>query len=295
MKQALRVVLVLSVAVAAPVLACEHGHDHTSGVSVNIGPLQLLGVRVHTPCHDLVVPVPVLAPAVAEAEALPEPPVVVAQPTVIYAPPPVYVSPPARRVAYYSPPPMVAGPPVVMVTPPVVIPAAPLPVASPQPIIVAAPPAPEPAPERPSIVALKYTPGASAGVNWGSSTQAGGLSGVAFSQTFGLEFRVARWLAIRGDVEFRKGGHSYDPFGLKVWVAPGAVLRPYLSASLSASDSSNNPGRLAVGIVGATGLDLMLGRHFFFEAEVRYRLIPGTCCRDVPQLTGVLGAGVAFF
>jgi len=293
MKQLLRVALVLSVVVAAPVLACEHGHDH-SAVSVNIGPLQLVGVRVHTPCHDVVVPIPVFASA-APVASIPEPPMVVVEPTVIYQPPPVYVSPPVQRVAYYSPPPMVAGPPVVVTSPPIVIPVAPLPVASPQPVIVAAPPAPEPAPQRPAIVALKYTPGASAGVNWGSSTEAGGLSDVAFSQTFGLEFRVARWLAIRGDVEFRKGGRSYDPFGLKVWVAPWSVLKPYLSASLSASDTNANPGRLAVGIVGATGLDLMLGRHFFFEAEVRYRLIPGTCCRDVPQLTGVLGAGVAFF
>lgn len=92
----------------------------------------------------------------------------------------------------------------------------------------------------------------------------------------------------------RATSRSWDAAGLKLSL-PIPVLSPYVSGSLSASEAYNSPGRYSLGAVAAAGVDLKIGRHFFIEGEVRYRVAPGDCCREEPQLSALIGAGVAFF
>lgn len=136
---------------------------------------------------------------------------------------------------------------------------------------------------------VKWTPGLSAAVLWGGPPSLGASS---FAQSVGLELRLAEWAALRSDLELRPGGTSWDALGLKL-SGPDKVLAPYFSVSASGSVSTSQPGRVQVGLMGALGLDLKLGRYFFLEAEARYRVAPDACCRDVPQVTGTLGVGLA--
>jgi hypothetical protein len=206
------------------------------------------------------------------------------------APAPVSVQP---QSVYQQPPVVMAPPPMVQ--------AAPVYVAPPPPVVVQQPPprvvtrtVTAPAPERPALIGLKYTPGLS-GV-FTSSPGAVGFSGARFTHSAGLEARLSRWFALRSDVELRNDSRSFDVIGAKVWLA-GAdwVVKPYLSASLSGTMADSRPNALTVGVVGAGGVDVFFGKHFFLEAEVRYRALPGSCCAEVPQVTGVVGAGIAFF
>ncbi|MBE2252588.1 MAG: hypothetical protein IAE78_23850 [Myxococcus sp.] len=215
---------------------------------------------------------------------------------VVVAPPPVYVQP----QVYVQPPPVVYQQPPVVMAPPPMVQAAPVYVA-PAPVVVQQP-APQvvtrtvtaPAPERPALIGLKYTPGLS-GV-FTSAPGAVGFTGARFSHSAGLEARLSRWFALRSDVELRNDSRSFDVIGAKVWLA-GAdwKVKPYLSASLSGTMADSRPNALSIGVVGAGGLDVFFGKHFFLEAEVRYRALPGACCTEVPQVTAVAGAGVAFF
>jgi hypothetical protein len=208
----------------------------------------------------------------------------------VMAPAPVYVQP---QIVYQQPPVVMAPPPMVQ--------AAPVSVAPPPPVVVQQPPprvvtrtVTAPAPERPALIGLKYTPGLS-GV-FTSSPGAVSFSGARFTHSAGLEARLSRWFALRSDVELRNNSRSFDVIGAKVWLA-GAdwVVKPYLSASLSGTMVDSRANALTVGVVGAGGVDVFVGKHFFLEAEVRYRALPGSCCTEVPQVTGVVGAGVAFF
>jgi hypothetical protein len=191
----------------------------------------------------------------------------------------------AQAPVYLPPPP----PPMYVMPPPLVV----APVAMPPPVVrqrvVEAP-----APEGPALLAVKYLPGASAEVGL---SQANGLvaSTPSFTHDVGLELRLSRWFALRSDAEFRPGARSWDVLGLKLWLAPDSVVKPFLSASVSGSQADALPGHLAIGVVAAAGLDVMLGRHFFLSGEARYRVAPGACCADVPQVTGLIGGGVAFF
>lgn len=165
--------------------------------------------------------------------------------------------------------------------------------------------APEPAPvtvmarvapsvvavEGPSHLAIKYLPGLSSSVVL-NDVLAVGRPRLAHS--LGLEFRFNHWFALRSDLEMRSAGRSWDVAGLK-FSLPIPVLSPYVSASVSASEAYREPGRYQFGAVAAAGLDLKFGRHFFIEAEGRYRVAPGDCCREEPQLSALIGAGVAFF
>lgn len=213
---------------------------------------------------------------------------------IVVAPPPVYVQP---QVIYQQPQVVYQQAPVVMAPPPMVQ-AAPVYVAPP--VVVQPPPrvvtrtVTAPAPERPALIGIKYTPGLS-GI-FTSSPGAVGFSGARFTHSAGLEARLSRWFALRSDVELRNDSRSFDVIGAKVWLA-GAdwAVKPYLSASLSGTMADSRPNALTVGVVGAGGVDVFFGKHFFLEAEVRYRALPGSCCTEVPQVTGVVGAGVAFF
>lgn len=147
--------------------------------------------------------------------------------------------------------------------------------------------------DRPSLLAIKYAPGGSAPVGFGTGPEVGALS---FAHSVGLELRLSRWFALRSDFEMRSTGRSWDMVGLKVWLIPSWALKPFASVSLSGSEASSFPGKFQLGVAAAAGLDLMIGKHFFIEAEARYRVSPTSeCCRTVPTLTGLVGAGVAFF
>jgi hypothetical protein len=252
-----RIALIVAIAgVSSEALACVYtakGRVVASGRSYRF--------RVHNaPCPEVAAAVVTAPPA--------------------YAPPPVaYVQPGYEAL---PPPPMVYAPQVYP-PPPVVV----------APMVVAPAPRPRPRDDRPSLIAVKYAPGASAAVDWGSGTGPAG-----FSHSLGLELRPWRWLALRSDFEWRQEGRSWDIIGAKLWLFPPSwALRPYGSVSLSGSEAYALPGKYQLGVVVAAGADLFFGKHFFIEAEVRYRVSPGPgeCCREVPHLTGLIGGGVAFF
>jgi hypothetical protein len=215
--------------------------------------------------------------ALAPMVVVPAPPGYVPLPPLVYAPPPVaYVQPPMA----YAAPPMVYSPP-------------PPPPPAPQ-VVVVTPVEPPPKPERQALVALKYAPGASAPVAY--STGQGPQVGVfALTQSLGAELRVAPWFALRSDYEWRPEGRTWDLVGAKVSPFPDWALKPYGSVSLSGSEAYALPGQYQLGVSGALGFDIPIGRHFFIEAEARYRVTPTDCCRAVPHLTALAGAGVAFF
>ena len=107
--------------------------------------------------------------------------------------------------------------------------------------------------------------------------------------------RLTRWLSLRSDLEFRQTSRTWDMLGVKLSLFPYSPVKPYGSVSFSGTESYAKPGKFSFGFAGAAGIDVFLGKHFFLEAEVRYRMTPGNCCSDVPALTGLVGGGVAFF
>jgi hypothetical protein len=228
------------------------------------------GVHHHARRRVVVTPPPVYV----------QPAPIYVQPAPVYVPPPVYVEQPV----VIAPPPMVQAPPPVVVAPaPVVVQPAPPVRVETRTVTVTQP-----------ALGLKYTPGLS-GIFTASSSSVG-FSGARFTHSAGLEARLSRWVALRSDVELRNDSRSFDVIGLKVWLAGGDwKVKPYVSASLSGTMADSRPNALSVGVVGAGGVDVFFGKHFFLEAEVRYRALPGSCCTEVPQLTGVVGGGVAFF
>ncbi|MDP1822941.1 MAG: hypothetical protein Q8L48_06860 [Archangium sp.] len=263
MPRLVRLIAVLSiVGVSAPAFACRTG----GGVGIQLGSV-FFGFSRHR--HNC-------PPVVVQAVPVPLPPVAyyTQQPQVVYAPPPVV----------YSPPPMVyAAPP-----PPVVYANAPL-VAAP---VVQAKVA-RPQRERPGLLAVKYMPG----VSTNPSMPDGSLEfdGTGFAHSPGIEVRLTRWFALRSDLEFRQGGRTWDMLGVKLSLFPNSPVKPYGSVSFSGNENYQNPGKYSFGFAAAGGLDVFIGKHFFLEAEVRYRMTPGACCSDVPALTGLVGGGVAFF
>lgn len=209
-----------------------------------------------------------------------------------HCPPPVLIAQPAQPlppVAYYTQPQPVyvqpAPPPVVYTAPPMVY-------AQPAPVVVQQRAA-KPADNRPGILAVKYMPGASAGISLIDDMPE--FNDVGFAHSPGVEVRLTRWLSLRSDLEFRQGGRTWDMLGVKGSLFPSSPVKPYASVSFGGNESYANPGKYSFGFAAAAGLDVFFGKHFFLEAEVRYRLTPGACCSEVPSLTGVVGGGVAFF
>jgi len=276
-------VIAAALVASAPAFACEHGHIGAGDAAIGLLLAPIFGVNVHVRMHH--------APPCFERRV----PVVVAPPVVMVPPPVVqlqipsivveedYVAPPV--VAYAPPPP----PPVVVAPAPVVVRAAPAPVvrAAPAPVVERR----VDDDDRPATLAAKYLGGAVGRLQPGELR----VNEVGTTGSFGLEYRVSRWFALRSDFEAHPGGRSFDVVGGKLWLSPRGALRPYGSVSLAASDSTLEPGRLSFGAVGAAGVDLFLGKHVFFEAEARYRVAPAECCRAVGQLSGHLGGGLAFF
>lgn len=272
-----RIFAVLSVvAVSAPAFACRRG------VAVQVGNVYMsVGKYRHRPCVEVIgaAPVQPLPPVAYYTQA----PVVVAPP-----PPPVYVQPapqvyvqPAPQVVVQPPP-----PPVVYSNPPMVY-------AQPAPAPVVVQKAAPVEDNRPGFLAIKYMPGVSSTVALSNGEMSFG--GPGFAHSPGLELRLTRWLSLRSDLEFRKEGRTWDMLGVKLSLLPNSPLKPYASVAFSGNENYTNPGKYSFGFAGAAGLDLMLGKHFFIEAEARYRMTPGACCSDVPVVAGVIGGGVAFF
>lgn len=265
------------VGLSAPSFACSR-HAHGS-IAVTLGNLFFgFGVAA-TPC-----PAPIIVAQPAPVYVAPPPQVYVAPPVPVYAPPPVVMAPPP--VAYVAPP-----APVYVPTPPPVV------AAPPPPPMVAAPAASvavrveKPAAPKPAFLGLKYLGGSAALVDWSSGMS---LSGLGYTHSIGLEGRFNRWFALRSDFEMRSDSRSWDLIGAKLWV-PTSTFKPYASVSLAMTEAYAQPGQMHWGLVGAAGLDIWLGKHFFIEAEARYRVSPGDCCRSEPHLSGLIGAGVAFF
>ncbi len=249
--------------------ACDrYGRYDREFLSVNVGALPFVnfGFHVHShqgPCAETVVVAPPPMPMPPQVVYVPAP---VPPPQVVYVPTPVPVAPP--------PPPLtVAAPPPAQVT------------------VVNNTVAPARRDEGPALLAVKYQPGANSAVTLSDSLTLGAPS---LAHNLGVEVRLAEWFALRSDFERRSDTMSIDFIGAKLSL-PTQVVSPYLSGSLSASTADATPGKFGVGLVAAAGLDVKIGRHFFLEAEARYRVAPDACCREVPQVTGLVGGGFAFF
>lgn len=143
--------------------------------------------------------------------------------------------------------------------------------------------APEPAEP---LMAVKLLGGGSGVVNTTSAkSDQPGLSGM-----LGVEVRLTEWLAVRSDLDLRANGVSWDVAGLKLrgpW-----FLSPYFSVSATVGLTG---GHFSLGPVGAAGLDLRLGRHFFLELEGAFRVSPGETLRRAGQVSVMAGLGYAFF
>lgn len=275
MRRVLQAVAVLTVVgLSAPAYACSR---HGGGsVAIALGEF-FFGFGLGRPCN---------APIVVQPA-----PVVVAPPPV-YAPPPVVMAPPP--VAYVAPPPVVyvpTPPPVVVAPPPPPMVAAPTPPPAPVAAANVSVRVQRPVDPAPAHLGLKYLGGGAALLDWSDDVN---LTGLGYSHSIGLEGRLTRWFALRSDLEWRPDGRSFDLIGAKLWT-PTRTFKPFISASLSMSESYALPGVKHWGVVGAAGLDIWLGKHFFLSAEARYRVSPGDCCRSEPHLTGLVGAGFALF
>lgn len=274
------------VGVSAPSFACSR-HAHGS-IAVSLGNLFFgFGVQA-APCPAPIIvaqPAPVYVAPPPAVYVAPPPPVYVAPPVPVYAPPPVVMAPPP--VAYVAPPApvYVPTPPPVVAAPPMV--AAP-PVAAAASVSVQVEKREDP---KPAFLGLKYLGGSAALVDWSTGMS---LSSLGYTHSIGLEGRFNRWFGLRSDFEMRSDSRSWDLIGAKLWV-PTSTFKPYASVSLAMTEAYSQPGQMHWGLVGAAGLDIWLGKHFFIEAEARYRVSPGDCCRAEPHLSGLIGAGVAFF
>ncbi len=267
-------VVVAALTASAPAFACHRGfHSHLGAETISIGfggfPFFTMGVAVaHAPCPAYVAPLPPLPPL---------PPIVQQVPVYVPAPPP----PPqvVQVPVYVQAPPLVAAPPVVAVPTPTYLPA---------PAVVAAPRVVER--EGPNHLAFKYMTGVLGDVSNGGLS-VGGFGGLT---NLGAELRLARWIALRSDLEFRPNGRSIDFLGVKLWVDSDSALRPYASVSVTGEHPASRPGSSYLGLVGAAGLDLFLGRTFFLEAEARVRTVHD-CCGESLLASGTVGGGLAFF
>jgi hypothetical protein len=257
MPRLVRLIAVMTaVGMATPALAhCR------KGIGIQLGSVFIGASKLRRNCQEvMVVPAPVVVQAAPVVEY--------SQPPIVYAPPPVVVAPPP--VVRYSNPPLVYA----------------------QPQVVVQAPAPK-REERPGFLAIKYMPGVSSNVSApGGDVQ---FSTPNFAHSPGIELRLTRWLSLRSDLEFRMEGRTWDMLGVKLSLLPRSPVKPYISASFSGNENLANPGKYSFGFAGAAGLDVMIGKYFFLEAEARYRMTPGSCCSEVPALTGVIGGGVAFF
>ena len=281
MKTILAAVLLVTVASASTAAACDRfNRDY---VSVNVGALPFFNVGFHV--HSRPVPCPEVPfgpprPQVVYVPA-PQPQVVYVPQTQVYTPPP----PPPPQVVYVP----VAAPQPVSVAPPPPPPAPPAPVQRVT-VVNNAPQEPK-RDDDPARLALKYQPGANSSL---ALTNALTIGAPSLAHNVGLEVRLTNWFSFRSDWERRAESSSFDLLGAKLSV-PTKYVSPYISGSFSATNADREPGKFSIGLVAATGIDFKIGKHFFLEAEARYRVAPDACCREVPQLTALVGAGVAFF
>jgi hypothetical protein len=255
-----------AVVLSTPAFACGH-----SGLHVGVGPLYL-GIGHYHPCPAAVAVVPV--PPLPAPPALPVAviPVPVPEPMAM-----VEIEPPL------PPPPMVVAP--VVIPAPVVVPVPPPPPVVAAPIVVAPP-------DEPQRLAVKWMPGFSAPVAIGDSF---GVGQPTLGQSFGIEYRLSHYFALRGDLEMRSGARSFDVPGLKFSILPHSRLRPFVSGGLALGQSAADPNNgLSIGFVGAAGLDLILFKYLFVTGEVRYRNFPADCC-SLPRISGLVGIGASFF
>lgn len=268
MPRLIRLVAVLSaVGVATPALA----HCH-KGIGIQIGGIFIGGYKHRRHCHDVVY---VPAAPVVQAPVVVQPQVY-AEPVYAPPPPPMVVAQPVYQQPVYQQP-VYSPPPIVYAQPPAVV------VQKPQPV----------KDDRPGLLAIKYMPGVSTAVAAPDGQVQFGDP--AFAHSPGVEVRLTRWLSLRSDLEFRKDSRTWDMLGVKLSLLPRSFIKPYASVSFSGNENLSNPGKFSFGFAGAAGVDVMFGKHFFLEAEARYRMTPGSCCAEVPTLTGVVGGGVAFF
>jgi hypothetical protein len=265
------------VLLSSPAFACGHHH----GVQVGIGPLYLSLGHYH-PCEEVVMAPPVVY--------VPAPMVVVPAPVAVAVATPMYV-----EEEPMMPPPMVVAPaPMVIAVPPppaVVV----APVAPPAPPMVAAPVVVAPAvvvapPDEVQRVAVKWMPGFSAPID----TDKKALGQPIIGQNFGLEYRLSHYWALRGDLEMHSGAMSIDVPGIKFSLLPHSRVRPFASVGLSLGKNAADPtDSIAVGFVGAAGLDIILFKYVFLTGEVRYRNYPSDCC-SLPRVSGLVGIGAQF-
>jgi hypothetical protein len=276
-------VVVLS---SAPAFAC-HRHlffwHHCNEPLIAAVPVPM------PPVIPIPIPMPVAVAApmyVAEPMPMPQPPMVVAQaaPALPYGYtelPPVVGEPVA-----VSPAPVYAAPGPVYVTP---VPVAPIVVAPPPAPVVVAAPMVVTHEETVQRLAAKWMPGISAPVSWEDRAIGPG----SFTNNIGVEARINRYFAVRGDLELRNGVRNWDIPGIKLSAFPGHRVHPFASISLSITQADATPGKVSLGYMAAAGLDITLFRYFFITGEVRYSDVPGNCCA-LPRVTGLVGAGVQF-
>ena len=140
-----------------------------------------------------------------------------------------------------------------------------------------------PCDDGPALIAVKVMPG------YGARLFAQDGPSAGFGLSAGLEVRLTGWLALRSDVDFRRGGHSLDFLGIKLSLDRD-TLRPFASLSVGGDFPAERIGNSWLALTGALGLDVALGRNFFLTAEARARTT-----KQQP-LTGALlvGVGVAF-
>jgi hypothetical protein len=262
-----------AVGLATPALA----HCH-KGIAIQIGNVFIGGYKHRHHCHDVVyVPAAPVA-AAPVVQAVPVQGYAYSEPPIVYAPPPAPVV--VQQQPVYTAPPIVYAQPVPQQV-----------VAANAPLVVQQPkPARD---DRPGFLAVKYMPGFSTAVAAPDGQVQ--LGTPSFAHSPGIELRLTRWLALRSDLEFRNDSRTWDMVGVKLSPLPWKVFKPYASVSFSGNENLSNPGKFSFGFAGAAGIDLMFGKHFFLEAEARYRMSPGSCCSEVPTITGVVGGGFAFF
>jgi hypothetical protein len=248
--------IILVALMACSSLSLAHGRHHRHGVGIYLGSVDI-GFHVHT--HERVVAQPYVYPTPAPA--------------------PVY----AQAPVYATPPPVYAPQPVYPMPMPMAVPVMPIPM---QAVAQRAPVKVESTP----LLGVKYLAGISVPTSTPNGAPFKTFPGI--NHTIGIEIRPANWFAVRSDLELRPAGASWDIIGAKLSI-PSRFFRPFASVSLTSSMATAE--KIAFGITGSAGVDLFFGKHFFIEAEARYRVLPSGCCEVPGVVSGSVGAGLALF
>ena len=140
-------------------------------------------------------------------------------------------------------------------------------------------------------ISVRYAPGISAPVSF--DDQRFGVGPAAWIHSPGVEVRISRYFSIRADAELRDGAQTWLIPGIKLSAMPHARVHPWISLSAALHRVDAAPGRVAVGLMKAVGLDFTVFKYFFLSGEVRVSVVPGDCC-SLPRVSGLFGAGVQF-